>query len=154
MQTLVSIDRSKPFDPCVFLQEPGWKIIEQDERALALVEFNVNIRPKPVQDWDEYAIGGEDRMQRIRAMRRRIPMDAKLLEVLWSNLWPLPTWWAKMDRDGMARTFTFDGTLLMSPNGDRCVLSLSYNDIGGWRLDYEALAANFGTWYLPVMAAV
>lgn len=153
MEVLVSIDRSKPFDPCVFFDEPGWKTVEQDDRAVALVEFNVNIRPSPVQGWTE-SIGGEDRLQRIRAMRRRIPMDARLLEVLWSDLWSLPSWWGNMDRDGMARTFTLDGTILLSPDGRRCVLSLSYSPIGGWRRGCEYLDTEFGTWYLPVLARV
>ena len=39
-KTILSIDRTKPFDPVAFIGNKGWRIEEQDEQSLALTEVD------------------------------------------------------------------------------------------------------------------
>lgn len=142
--TVISIDRSKPFDPTTFpgLGE-GWSIAEQDERALALNEVTLdNIQLPDMLEKGESLIRGEKKLERLKKAGH-IRLDAKVFQTLWENQHLIPARW-KEKTNGNTTFVYFDGTVLLSPDGVRYVLCLDWLD-GGWhwglrRLDDEWFA--------------
>jgi len=127
---IIKIDRSKPFDPASFISK-GWKIVEQDERSLAISELDLNVvRLERMLKSKESYIDGEENLRRLKSTGH-IRLDAKIFEILWNNQQLIPEKW-KEKTDGKTTFIFFDGTILLDPGGDRYAHYLDWND-GRWR---------------------
>ena len=150
---IIHIDRSTPFDPVAFMGK-DWSILkgpkdggglsgeeEQDNRSLALTEIDLNkVSFKTMLENDEKSVGGEEKLKRLIASSKIRP-DAKAFQTLWENKHLVPESWKKKTNGNTTYIF-FDGTILRSPNGNRCVLCL-YWDAGRWRWDGRWLDDGF-----------
>jgi hypothetical protein len=90
--TLLSIDRSIPFDPVAFIGE-GWSIMEEDEHSLLLTEIDptkVGLEMM-LKDGEEMVVG-EEKLKRLIASGN-IRLDAKVLQTLWENKYLIPENW-------------------------------------------------------------
>ncbi len=140
---------ANPFNPEKYIGK-GWSIWrgpaegdghsgeeDQDMRSLALPEDELEaIRLETMLRSDEKHIGGEERQRRLKEAGL-IRLDARVIQVLWKNQVLIPESW-KQKTNGYTTFIYFDGTILRSPNGNRCVLYL-YWDGGRWRWDYRWL---------------
>lgn len=141
MDDLLRIDRSKPFDPAEFIVE-GWSIAEEDERSLALTEIDLDqVRLehmlKPGESW----VKGEEKLTRLKDAGF-VRLDARIFETLWADQSLIPEKWKEKTGGNITYIF-FDGTVLRSPGGRRCVLYLCWNG-GQWRWDYRWLGRGWG----------
>lgn len=134
---VIKIDRTKPFNPADFIGS-GWMIDEpQDERSLALDEMDlIKVRFETMLKSGEPYITGEEKLKRLKAAGH-VRLDAKIFQTLWENQSLIPESW-KEKIDGNTRYIFFDGTVLRSPGGRRCVLYLCWYD-GRWRWCYSWL---------------
>ncbi len=124
MSTVITIDRSIPFDAITFLGK-GWSIVEQDERALALSKVDLSqVTLMEPEDVFEAQITGEEYLnilKRFGALR----LDAKVLQTLWENKHLIPEIWKQTRLNWKA--ICADGTVLLDPNGRRCVLCMYWH---------------------------
>lgn len=126
MDQVLKIDRSQTFNPAEFIGK-GWRIVEQDERSLALTEVDlskVELRHmlKPGEIW----VYGEAKLDRLKAAGH-IRLDAKVYQTLRENPELIPEKWKEKTRGNF--TFVcFDGTVLSGPDGDRLVLCLFWHN--------------------------
>ncbi len=127
--TIISIDRSKTFDPVAFIGK-GWSIVEQDDRSLALTQIELGkIDFAHMLEKGETQIKGEDKLNRLKK-DDRIRLDAMVFQTLWENQSLIPASWKEKTKGNTTYIF-FDGTVLRSPGGGRYVLCLCW-DVGGW----------------------
>jgi hypothetical protein len=116
---ILSIDRSRHFNPAKFIGE-GWSIIGQDESSLALTEVDISkIRLETMLKDCETQVQGEEKLRRLKATGH-IQLDAKIFQTFWENKDRIPESWKSM-------FIYFDGTILQSPDGCRCVLYLCWS---------------------------
>jgi|ERR1035437_87936 hypothetical protein len=133
---VIKIDRSMSFNPAKFVGE-GWKIDEEDERSLALTEIDLTaIRFESVLKDGEKRVQGEEKLTRLKATGH-IRLDAKVFQTIRENRHLIPARW-KEPTNGNTTYIYFDGTVLRSPDGRRCVLCLCCYD-GQWRWSYDWL---------------
>lgn len=144
MNTVLSIDRTFPFDPVAFLGN-GSAIEEEDERSLALLEVDMaKVQLKTMlHEWEKTVTGGEKVRRLIEA--GHIRLDAKVFETFWENQHLIPEEWRQTTNCNTTFVF-FDGTILRDSGGDRYVLSLYWGS-GEWRshcywLDFEWCASD------------
>lgn len=124
--TIISIDRTVPFDPVELLGK-GWTIEEQDEHSLAITQVDfADVRFKDTQG---YNITGEERLERLKK-GGCVRLDAKVFQTLWENQKLIPKSWREKINGGVL-FIIFDGTVLRSPSGVCCVICLYWND-GRW----------------------
>jgi hypothetical protein len=119
MGTILRINRRKPFDPVSFpgLGE-GWKIAEQDAQSLAITEVDISkISLETTLKEGETSVGGEEKQKRLKSAKH-VRLDAAVFQAFWENQGMIPEEWKK------AGLIFFDGTILLSSRGSRCVLSL------------------------------
>lgn len=133
---VISIDRSIPFDPKTFIGN-GCSIEEQDERAIALTEINLNeIMFDSTLEKGEKSIKGEDKLKRLKEKTNRIRLDAGIFKTLWENQILIPEKW-KEQTNGNTTFIFFDGTVLRSSDGNRYVLCLYWvDDEWDWGYDW------------------
>ncbi|KKT18501.1 MAG: hypothetical protein UW02_C0030G0001 [Candidatus Nomurabacteria bacterium GW2011_GWB1_43_7] len=129
--SLLSIDRTKPFNPAFFIIGTGWSIDEEDQRSLSLTKVDLTkVRLETMLKSNENVItGGEEKLERLKEAGY-IRLDAKILWTLWENQSLIPESW-KEKINGNIRFIYFDGTVLQDSNGDRYVLYLDWDD-GKW----------------------
>ena len=126
---IISIDRTQPFDPAKLLDQ-GWVIDEQDERSLALGQIDfTNVWLEYMLKEGDIRIKGEERLKRLKKAGH-IRLDAKVFQTLWENQELIPESW-RGKTNGCTTFIFFDGTILRSPRGGRCVLCLYWGD-GQW----------------------
>lgn len=139
-ESILKIDRSKPFDPTFI--GPGWTIWrgpadgkglegeeEQDVRSLALTEINLNqILLEAHLKQGESSTTGEERINRLN-VANRIKLDAKIFQTLWENRDRLPERF-KQKTEGNTTFIFCDGTTLRSPSGDRYSLYFYWDSDG------------------------
>ncbi len=110
-QKIIQIDRSKPFDPNIFIDE-GWSIVEQDKRALAITEIDLT---KVILDTSlekgEKSIMGENRLMRLKE-KEVTRLDAAIFKALWENKQLIPGKWKRK------KGIFFDGSIFQSPFND------------------------------------
>ena len=140
---IIQVDRTTSFDPAVFVGA-GWTIWkgpangkgiegeeEQDKRSLALTELDLTaVRFEDCLRSGENVIKGEERLKRLVA-QGDIRLDAGIFFHLWNNQHLIPASW-KEKINGNTRYIFFDGTMLRSSSGYRCVLYLYWDD-DAWR---------------------
>lgn len=119
--SILSIDRSCPFNPAEFIGKEfigkEWSIIEQDERSFTLTEVNINkICLVTMLNDGETRVQGNEKLRRLR-VAGYICLDAKVFLSFWENKERIPDSWK-------GKFVYFDGTVLQSPDGRRCVLYL------------------------------
>ena len=151
---IISIDRTKPFDPAHFIGK-GWAIWrgpadgdglsgeeEQDLRSLAITELDLaKTRFETMLAPGETEIKGEEKHKRLKAAGH-IRLDAKIFQTLWENKERLPEEW-KEKVNGNTRYIFCDGTPLRDPHGERGVLCF-YWDGGRWSWDVRWLEYDWG----------
>ena len=82
--TIVTIDRSRPFNPAEFIG-PGWTTEEQDEGSLLLTEIDLTkVRLETCLNSGEQYIKGEEKLRRLK-LAGHIRLDAKVFQTLWEN---------------------------------------------------------------------
>ncbi len=80
----ISIDRTKPF-PIKILGE-GWRIAEEDERALTLKEVDLSrVFFETCLEAREFCVTGEEQLRRLKANSLRTRLDAKIFQTIWEN---------------------------------------------------------------------
>lgn len=143
---ILKINRTTPFDPTTFPGlGQGWKIVEEDERSLAMTEVNlVNVQLVTTLKDGETVVNGEEKLKRLK-QAGHIRLDAKVFQTLWENQALIPERW-KAKTNGNTTYIYFDGTVLQGPRGRRFVLYLCWDD-GRWRwrctwLGFDWLAFN------------
>jgi len=125
-EQVITIDRSKPFNPAEFISK-GWTIDEEDEHSLVLTQVNLaDVRLEHMLKKDESRIKGEERLRRLKSTDY-VRLDAKIFQTLWENQALIPEIW-KQRTDGNTTFIFFDGSILRSPDGNRYVLYLCWND--------------------------
>src|SRR3989338_6445686 len=135
------IDRTTPFNPAEFIGS-GWTIEEEDKRSLALTDVDFDeIRLETTLKKSDTSINGEEKLKRLEKAGH-IRLDAKVFQTLWKDKTLIPESWKKMD----GYTIYFNGTILRSPSGDRCVLYLFWLD-GEWRWRYNWLGLAWDGYY-------
>mgnify|MGYP001574659035 FL=1 len=133
--SILPIPRAIPFNPAEFLGS-GWSIWkgpadgdglsgeeEQDERSLAITELDLSrVQLVTCLNEGEECITGEERLKRLKE-NNFIRLDASIFLTLWQNQHFIPGVWKKTNT-----TFIFfEGTILRSPGGARCVLCLFWD---------------------------
>jgi hypothetical protein len=130
---ILKIDRSSPFDPVSFLGE-GWKVVEEDERALALTEIDLSkVYFDSMVKESELSISHKTKQKRLRE-GKNIPLDAKCLQTLWEDKHYIPELWRFRNSYGQKtlRDMNFDATILRRGNDQSSVLGLSFA-CGKWQ---------------------
>lgn len=131
---VIQIDRSIPFDPEAFIGD-GWTIKEQDERALALDQIDLNeVLFETALEKKEAFIKIENKLKRLKTMDC-IRLDAGILKTLWENQYLIPSKW-KDKTDGKDTYIFFDGTVLKDPKGEPCILYLEWEN-SRWAWSYH-----------------
>ncbi|MFC1612370.1 hypothetical protein ACFL29_00920 [Patescibacteria group bacterium] len=139
-QQMIKIDRKNPFVSEEFLGK-GWKILEQDERSLALTEINLaDVRLLSMLKDNETRIKGEEKLERLKEAGH-IRLDAKIFQILWENQELIPELW-KEKTNGCTTYIFFDGTILRHSHGLRCVLCLCWL-VSEWHWDYSWLESDW-----------
>ena len=119
----IPINRSAPFNSEKFIGK-GWTIKEEDTCSLALNELDLTkVSLETMLRPDELSVKGEERLRRLKESNF-IRLDAKMFQTLWENKAAIPESWKE-------RVVFFDGTILRSLRGDRCILSLYWHN-GKW----------------------
>ena len=108
---VLHIDRAKPFDPLsLFPKDEPWKVLEQDERALAISEIdltNVDFK-KCIKRPDESSFTDEEKLRRLKASGD-IRLDAQVLRELWVEKGHKTLNWIYKEKG--IHTITFMGTI-------------------------------------------
>ena len=134
--TIVTIDRSRPFNPAEFIG-PGWTTEEQDEGSLLLTEIDLTkVRLETCLNSGEQYIKGEEKLRRLK-LAGHIRLDAKVFQTLWENQELVPESW-KEEKNRRTTSIFFVGTILLSPYGYRCVPYLYWRG-AGWDWDRYSL---------------
>ncbi len=139
---VISIDRTKPFNPAEFIAA-GWNIeeSEQDQRSQALTEIDLTkVTFVDCLKDGELEIKGEEKLSRLK-QSGQIRLDAGILQTLWENQHLIPES-LKEPVKKHTRFIFIDGTILRSPHGRRCVLYLCWN-YGKWWWSYFGLDNDF-----------
>lgn len=136
---IITIDRSRPFNPVEFLGEglAIWKgpvngdglsgEEDQDERSLALTEVNLaDVKLVTMLNDGEDCVKGEEQLKRLKASGQ-IRLDAKFFQTLWENQHLVPESWKE-------HAVCCDGTLLRSTYGSCDTLRFYWN-YGRWCRD-------------------
>src|ERR1700682_1671988 len=90
--TILTIDRTTPFRPAVFLGE-GWTIEEQDNRSLVLTEVDLSkVRFETMLESGEEYLTGEEKQNRLKKAGH-IRLDAKFFQTLWEDKTKIPESW-------------------------------------------------------------
>lgn len=128
VMNMVKIDRTTLFNPVAFIGK-DWSIVEEDERALALTEVDLNkVTFETMLRSGEVSVDGEEKIRRLKAAGH-IRLDAKVFQTLWENqLLILESWKSKGN-------IYFDGTILHNSAVGRCVLCLCWCH-GEWDWHY------------------
>jgi hypothetical protein len=122
--SIVIIDRTSAFDPVAFLGV-GWSIVEEDDRSLALAEVDLSkVNFETALAEGETSVGGEEKLKRLKEAGH-IRLDVKVFQTFWENPHLIPESW-KQKTNGDTTYIFFNGTILLSPCGDRCVLCLCW----------------------------
>ena len=121
----IIIDRSRPFDPVKFIGQEGCTIEEEDERSLAITMVNLAdiSLETTLKESDNGRVQGEEKLRRLKDSGV-IRLDAKVFQFFWDNKHFIPESWK-------GKVVYFDGTVLRSPSGSRCVLCLFWTG-GAW----------------------
>ncbi len=136
----IKVDRSKPFEPTKFIGR-RWTIVEQDKRSLSLTQVDLTkIRFETCLESSETFIKGEEKLKRLKKMNC-IRLDAKIFQTLWENKHLIPETWKEKISGGIRFNF-FNGTVLRSPDGYRCILCLSWYT-GKWHWSDRCLVDNW-----------
>lgn len=138
---IIPIDRSKSFDP-TFIGE-GWKVIEDEtdthSAALTQVDLSNVLLVTMLQTGESYTTG-EERLKRLKPYYLRL--DARVFKTLWENQFLIPGAW-KQKVNGNIQFIRFDGTVLQSAYGHRCVLCLYWRgDAWDWNVRWLAHSLN------------
>lgn len=149
--SILSVDRSKPFNPARFLEVEGWSIWkgpvvdgdgfsgdeDQDKRSLTLTELDTEkIQLVTCITGDETIIEGERKILCLKKLGC-ILLDAIILQELWEHKEKIPKSWKEKTNGNTTHIF-FDGTILRWKNGIRCVLGVFW-DGWRWHLEYRWL---------------
>jgi hypothetical protein len=128
--SIISIGRGHRFSPTDFFGGRGWKIVEQDERSLALAEIDFSkVLFETMLKEGEATIKGEEKLNRLKASNH-VRLDAKVFQTLWNNQHLIPESWK--ERVGRSsRYIFFEGTVLQSRHTFRYVLGFYWFD-GQW----------------------
>lgn len=130
------VDRSRSFDPVKFIGK-GWSIVEEDERALVLIEIDFSkVRFESGLREGESTIIGEQKLERIKAMPE-IRLDAKIGQALYEEKGQ-PTLRFIYEYYGVS-WFELAGTVLRLSDGSRYFLCLNRDDDGSWNWYYHWL---------------
>lgn len=158
---ILHINRSTPFAPASFIGD-GWTIWkgpadgnglegeeEYDTRSTALTELDLTkVKLVTMLKSGETSITGEERLKRLKEAGH-IRLDAKIFQTLWENKPLIPESW-KEKINGNTKFVSFDGTVLRSSGGDRCILYLYWlGDKWHWLYDWLV-----NDWYASHPSAV
>jgi hypothetical protein len=128
----VLIDRSKPFNPTAFIGK-GWKIDEEDIRALAVVELDITkMLVQTGLNEGETVVTGE--VKRTCLVPQAIQLDAKVAQTLFEEKGQVTLRW--MHEHLGVTWIEFLGTVLVDPSGRRYALDLRRYDDGSWSWRY------------------
>lgn len=134
------------FDLAVFSGK-GWSYAEvRDPRSAMLALLTDYSSVKLSMDWLHHlSVDGETRRTRILANTSHVPLNADHFFDLWINKEKIPEAWK-----GFTGFITFDGDILLDPDGDRCVLCLGWLE-GKWWWNYYWLVSD---WNMDTPSAV
>ena len=120
---VIPIDRSKPFNVVALLGK-SWRIDEEDERSLVLTDIDLaQVRLETMMRDGELRIVGEEKLRRLKAAGH-VRLDAKILQALLEKPHLVPEHIKTRMGSNMVYVF-FDGTVLLNPDGNRCILYLA-----------------------------
>lgn len=145
---IIKIDQLNSFDPVKFIGE-GWSVVEQDTRLLSISEIEADvIQLSSFLKTNEISVNGEKRLKRLKN-DGRIRLGAEFFFSLWNNQQCIPESWTKKI-NGNIKYIMFDGTILQSPDGQRNILCLYWNN-GEWYWYCLWLGNHFGLNRLSAM---
>jgi hypothetical protein len=142
---ILTIDRSKPFDPnrfsvksgSTYYTQKGWTIWkgpldgdgldgEEEQNSHSIVLKEIDVSKVKLVLVDGNVIRGNARFYRLKKYNY-ICLDIKILQTLLENQQFIPSQWKKETNDEVT-LITFDGTILRSPEGLSHVLVLWWSD--------------------------
>jgi hypothetical protein len=145
---IVRIDRTKVFDPVRFMDHPGLRIEEQDQRSIMIEEIDPSDISLESMLQDETVIGGEEHLKRLK-QKGYVRLDAGIFQTLWENQHLIPEDWKGTLHE--PKYVFFDGTVLRNQYG-RYVISMYWDKDKKWNWTYCRLDA--GGWKAEDLSAV
>ncbi len=156
---IIQLDPNEKFDPFTFIS-PAWKIWkgprsgdglegkeEIDHRSCNLTSLNLSETSLLTCFWgDETFVIGEDKLNRLRKLRKVIKLGGNVFMALWNdyllNKDSSCLEWLRKYRDVVY--LDFFGTILRGPDGLRYVIYLFFDhSVGVWRWDNCLLSYMF-----------
>lgn len=122
-KNIITIDRSQPFNPGLFIGS-GWMIEEENQESLALSEVDLSqVLFESMLNRNEWSITGEEKIRRLKKANH-VFLDAKIFQTLWENQQLIPESWKEKGH------IFFDGTIFryLGASGNRGVLELEFHD--------------------------
>jgi hypothetical protein len=139
-----------PFKIGPTFADKGWTLGEQDARSVELKFVNVG-----QICFDSFALtsgpvvqGINGKIRRQRLMRSNyIPLDARIVRQFGSDMSLIPDSW-RIPRNNFGKFgqfhITFDGTLLIDPDGDPFVFFIEWSkEENEWRIGYRPVDGTF-----------
>ena len=160
---ILTIDRSKPFDPLEFLGR-GWTIWrgpadgnglegdeEQNARSLAITKIDLSkIQLVTTLRAGENTVKGEENLRRLREANHTC-LDAGIFQTFWNQQELIPQLLKELTNGGITYVF-FKGTTLRTPHGSRCVLGFYFRG-GGWDWVFRWLGHDWSVYDPSVVLA-
>lgn len=139
------------FNPAKFIGA-GWKVDEQDERSLSLLEVDFDeVRFEACLNPGEDRISGEEKLKRLKAMPV-ISLGSNHLLALWNDYkargQDSVLEWLRQNRK--LTYLDFFGFILRGPSGYRSVLCLCWGG-GEWFWSYDWLVCGWKASYLSAV---
>lgn len=137
--SVIKIDRSKPLDLALLLSEPkGWRVLEQDERSLAITELKLDDveMMDMLEDCDgKDGITADEKLKRLKE-DGHIRLDALILQTLMEYKRAIPSHWRKRAGDSKESPYiSFDGTVLINDEtGTRLTPAFTWDEEEGWMI--------------------
>lgn len=130
MDSIIRIDRSKPFDvQRLYKNMEDYSLEEEDLRSIALVEIDLSkVKLVLSLQTGEVNIPRATHIERLKRMNV-IRLDVQVREFLYRNQELIPESW-RGEGARIGNTIDFDGTVYKCPD-DRMYFSLSWHTHGG-----------------------
>lgn len=138
----VSISRPMQFDLTTLPGREGWQIVDEetDQRSVELETLSPSmVRLETMLKTGEPSITGEERLKRIKEAGH-VRLDLGVFLAFWNNQELIPENW-KENADGTDCFIYFDGTVLLSPLGERYVFCM-YRHNSVWNQTLDCLAVD------------
>lgn len=111
---------------------PGWTIIDENKKSLRLTEIDMaKIYLKSGLEEGEEFVQGDVKLSRLKK-EGYVTLDFAIFNTFWKSPELIPEEW-KLKTNNETTFICFDGTMFLSPMGERCAIFLFWKDKWLWR---------------------